>query len=110
LSPVSNATEKEKEKEKEKINPPMSPPAGKPAFVLPAGVDPGTWADFEAHRREIRKPLTDLARRTNVKVLVGLPPKQQREVVDTSIANRWVGLFPPKTKTPTPKKDRETYL
>ncbi len=56
------------------------------------------WAEFEQHRKEIHKPLTDLARNKNLTVLNKLTPEQQKESVDTTIANRWTGLFPPKNQ------------
>jgi hypothetical protein len=74
---------------------PPLPPKGK-VFVLPKSVDPAVWAEFEAHRKEIRKPLTDLARTKNASVLALLPREQQRASVDESIRNRWTGVFPPK--------------
>lgn len=64
--------------------------------LVPEGVDGRAWADFERHRREIRKPLTDMAARKNAEILRGMTPQQQRLSVDTTIANRWTGVFPPK--------------
>lgn len=74
---------------------PPLPPEGE-VFVLPKSVDPAAWAEFEAHRKEIRKPLTDLARTKNANVLALLTKEQQRISVDESIRNRWTGVFPPK--------------
>ena len=62
----------------------------------PEPVDAMAWADFETHRAAIRKPLTDQARTKNANILLEYPPDVQRQIVDTSIANRWTGLFPPK--------------
>lgn len=67
-----------------------------PLFALPPSVDPSIWAEFEAHRKEIGKPLTDRARGTNAKVLAHLPVDLQRAVVETTISNGWTGLFPQK--------------
>ena len=75
-------------------NNPLTPLRGK--FELPPSVDPSVWAEFEAHRKEIRKPLTDLARTKNANVLALLTREQQRASVDESIRNRWTGVFPPK--------------
>jgi len=65
-------------------------------WQLPAWVEPAAWEEFEAHRRDIRKPMTDLARTKNAEVLKGLSHEQQRVSINASIANRWTGLFPPK--------------
>lgn len=61
-------------------------------------IDKQVWQEFEQHRRDIRKPLTELARQKNAAVLVLLTPQQQRDAVNTTIANRWTGIFPPKDK------------
>ena len=63
---------------------------------MPDGVDPDVWAEFEGHRKDIRKPLTDRSRTKNANVLRKLGMEQQRECVDTTIAQHWTGLFPPK--------------
>jgi len=60
------------------------------------GVAPEIWEEFEQHRKEIKKPLTELSRKKNMKVLNCLPGEIQKQTVDNTIANRWTGLFPPK--------------
>jgi hypothetical protein len=57
----------------------------------PDGVDPQAWEDFEVHRKEIRKPLTDLARTKAANLLQALTPNEQRACVDKSIQSRWPG-------------------
>jgi hypothetical protein len=54
------------------------------------------WKDFEQHRRDIRKPLSDRARALNANVLLRLSQEQQRQSVEDTIRNRWTGLFEPK--------------
>src|SRR5690606_22609581 len=73
-------------------------PPVSPVFTLAdyPTVDPTAWADFEEHRKAIRKPMTDKAREKNAEVLAPLTAEQQRDSVDTTIRNRWTGLFPPK--------------
>jgi uncharacterized protein YdaU (DUF1376 family) len=68
----------------------------RPDDVIPEGVDPQAWADFTAHRREIRKPLTQLSASKNAEVLRAMSPQQQRAAVNSTVANRWAGVFPPK--------------
>jgi len=72
---------------------------------VPQGVDEKAWNDFEQHRKEIRKPLTNLSRTKAANQLLGLSADQQRHCVDMTIQNRWQGLFPDKAKnnssTPT---------
>ena len=92
----------------EEKNPPTPPRGGRrepSTWTLPTGVDAEAWAEFEAHRKDIRKPLSDLSRAKNAAVLAGLTTDQQHASVDATISNRWTGLFPPKTngtQAPTP--------
>lgn len=63
---------------------------------LPAWLDKVAWADWEAYRREIKKPLTVRMRKAQMQLLkqqheMGL---SQRACIDQSIRNGWVGLFP----------------
>jgi hypothetical protein len=60
----------------------------------PDWIDMEAWSDFEQHRSEIRKPLSNLARNKAANLLKGLTPQQQRACVDKSIQARWSGLFP----------------
>lgn len=64
--------------------------------VVPAGVDGQAWADFTAHRQELRKPLTDLAARKVANLLCRYSVDEQRQMVDDAIRNRWTGIFPAK--------------
>jgi hypothetical protein len=85
-------------------NPPLSPRAKKPKpkpdqrdlFEMPGWLNRSAWAEFEKHRAEIKKPLTDLAREKAVKQLEGLTLAQQQDCIDNTIQNRWTGLFPTK--------------
>jgi len=67
-----------------------------PFTPMPDWLNPGAWSEFEQHRKDIRKPLTNLARKKNLDVLEPLGFDEQQAVVDTTISNRWTGLFPPK--------------
>ena len=54
--------------------------------------------EFKQHRRDIKKPLSEMAIKKNLKVLEGCSHEDQQRIVDTTIANRWSGLFPLKDK------------
>ena len=56
------------------------------------------WNEFEQHRKEIKKPLSDLARTKAANQLKHLTHSEQQEVIDKSIQSRWPGLFPEKVK------------
>lgn len=67
-----------------------------PSVTVPGNVDATTWAEFVEHRRAIRKPLGKLSAQKNLNVLAAMSPADQRRAVDATIANNWVGIFPPK--------------
>lgn len=69
----------------------------KKAFVLPIGVNQEAWAEFEEHRRTIKKSLTDLARTKASNILLKLSLEDQQACVDKSIQSRWPGLYPEKS-------------
>jgi len=60
--------------------------------VYPDWLNMAAWNDFVQHRKEIKKPLTDLSISMNLKVLEA-QPEHQREIINTTIAQRWTGLF-----------------
>jgi len=61
--------------------------------VPPPEINLDAWAEFEQHRKEIRKPLTDLARKKAWNQLKPLTHQEQQSVIDYSIAGRYTGLF-----------------
>lgn len=69
-------------------------------WVLPSSIDPKIWNEFEQHRKEIREPLTDLARTKASNAIKDLSVSDQRATVDKTIQSRWAGLFPPKNAKP----------
>ena len=84
----------------------------KSSFVLPDWVSPEAWAEWEAHRREIKAPLTDTSRAKCVKVLEEATRAgySTEETIQQSIVSGWRGLFVPKGK-PKPKLgDMPDYL
>lgn len=62
-------------------------------WILPSFINKKSWEEFEAHRKEIKKPLTDLARIKNAEVLKNCSHDEQKQIIDKTIANRWTGLF-----------------
>jgi len=61
-------------------------------------VDKTAWSDFEQHRKDIKKPLTEKAADIAATKLSDYPPAEQRKMVNKSIESRWTGLFPPEKK------------
>ena len=73
-------------------------------WIPPDWLDSEAWQEFEAHRQEIKQPLTDRARKLAMKKLQGLSKDAQRKAINRSIESGWTGLFP-KTEEdrPVPK-------
>ena len=87
-------TNKEKVNQKEKTKTP-----------LPAWLSEELWNDFKEHRKLLRKPLTPLAAtrilKTLEQVAADYSEAEARQCLDTSIANGWLGVFPPKAQPAT---------
>jgi len=72
----------------------------------PEGLNLVAWNDYVAHRKELRaKRLTLRGRQMAMKKLASLSEDKQRTVVDASIANGWIGLFPEKVNEKTKPGD-----
>ena len=65
----------------------------------PVGLNAKAWLEFEQHRKDIKKPMTDTARTKAAKQICDLPHDQQQATIDKSIQSRWAGLFPEKVKS-----------
>ena len=67
-----------------------------PKIALPDWLDPELWKQYVDHRKEIKSRLTHRAAELSIGTLdklrkQGFPP---REVIEQTIFNGWVGLFP----------------
>ena len=68
----------------------------------PEGLNKSAWEDYKAHRKELRaKRLTKKGEQMAMNKLAKVPYNDQQIVVDTSIENGWVGLFPEKLDAKT---------
>lgn len=65
------------------------------------------YLEWENYRRKKRKPISPLAFSRQMKMLSRLTLTQAIEAIDTSIANDYQGLFPPRgaKAAPQPRKD-----
>ncbi len=67
---------------------------------VPDTINPTAWADWERHRKQRRKPISDRAAREQWALLSSLTHDQQAECISASIRNDWQGLFPEKFTQP----------
>lgn len=101
-SDADNLRTREEKRREEKKEQDQKQGAGAPAksckfdplTAKPLNVSEKAWADWCQHRKEIRKPLTAKSCEQQAKALVGHAAPDQ--VLATSIANGWTGIFPDK--------------
>jgi hypothetical protein len=67
-------------------------------WEAPDWINMNAWSEYEQHRLEMKKPMSDLARGKAIKPLMGLSLDQQQAVIDKTIQNGWTGLFPVQDK------------
>jgi len=67
-------------------------------LTIPSEINPEAWGEFEQHRKEMKQPLTELARKKAMTAISGFSFEEQAEIIDNTIQNRWRGLFPGKAK------------
>ena len=68
----------------------------KQPWKAPNGLNMEAWAEFEQHRKDIKKPMSDLARTKAANQIIALSKPDQQLTIDRSIAARWPGLYPDK--------------
>lgn len=88
LSLIKNIkTKKEKNKQKRKKQ--------KEVIEIPAWLDETDWNNFVQHRKEIKKPMSDLSKKKTILRLEKFLKEGQNvsDVINNSIANGWTGLF-----------------
>lgn len=66
----------------------------KSSFIIPESINPVSWAEFEQHRKEIKKPITDLGRTKATNVLSAYSFDDQQFIIDNSINGKYPGLYP----------------
>jgi hypothetical protein len=112
LVPDAKCNEQTIEHTSEHKTPPVSPPrgarTGAPFDLLtpPIGVDRDAWADWIAHRRKRRKPVSERAAVEQWRALACLSPPQQAACIAHSIRNDYQGLFPEKFANATDRPVR----
>jgi hypothetical protein len=62
------------------------------------------WEQWEQHRREKKKPVTPTSASLQLSKLEAMGARGAVEAITHSIANGWIGIFPPKTHQPAKPK------
>jgi len=94
LTPVSKEGSKSAilptDKELNTVLKTMGTPHGSP---LPGWLDKEAWSEWEQYRKEIKKKLTPLTIKQQIRFLEK-NKNDHIEIINTSISNGWTGLFP----------------
>ena len=75
------------------------------AFKIPSFINPEIWKDFEAMRKQIRKPMSERAKKLIVSKLQSLGENKANEILEQSIVNCWQDVYPLKTDRSNDKED-----
>ena len=66
--------------------------------LIKEGINPEAWFDYVQHRKEIKKKITPLSETKQKNILRRFDFESQQKIVDTTVANGWIGLFPERIK------------
>lgn len=75
------------------------------AFKIPPFINPEIWKNFEAMRKQIKKPMSERAKKLIVLKLQSLGEDKANEILDQSIVNCWQYVYPLKTDKNNDKED-----
>lgn len=75
------------------------------AFKIPPFINPEIWKDFEVMRKQIRKPMSERAKKLIVSKLQSLGEDKADEILEQSIVNCWQDVYPLKTGRSNDKED-----
>jgi hypothetical protein len=67
--------------------------AAKEKFIVPDSINKIAFDEFEQHRKEIKKPLTDLAKTKACNQLQEFSSEDQQKIIDNSIRGGYPGLY-----------------
>lgn len=75
------------------------------AFEIPSFIDPEIWKDFEAMRKQIKRPMSERAKKLIVARLQKLGEDKANEILEQSIVNCWQDVYPLKVDKKGERED-----
>lgn len=75
------------------------------AFKIPPFINPEIWKDFEAMRKQVKRPMSERAKKLIVARLQKLGEDKANEILEQSIVNCWQDVYPLKTGRSNDKED-----
>ena len=97
---IQNKNKKTKCAEKQALGDNFNQETEKTKIYLPFWLPLNYWEEFKLHRKQIKKPMSELAEKKAIAVLDNLRKDghDPLQVISNSIVNGWSGLFPVKNK------------
>lgn len=74
-------------------------------FKIPPFINPEIWKDFEAMRKQVKRPMSERAKKLIVARLQKLGEDKANEILEQSIVNCWQDVYPLKTGRSNDKED-----
>lgn len=75
------------------------------AFEIPSFINPEIWKDFEAMRKQVKRPMSERAKKLIVARLQKFGEDKANEILEQSIVNCWQDVYPLKTDKSNDKED-----
>lgn len=74
-------------------------------FEIPSFINPEIWKDFEAMRKQVKRPMSERAKKLIVARLQKFGEDKANEILEQSIVNCWQDVYPLKTGRSNDKED-----
>lgn len=65
----------------------------KDTWIPPKGLNNEAWQEYEEHRKQMKSPMTNLAKTKATNQIKDFSHLEQQRIIDKSIRNGWKGLF-----------------
>lgn len=75
------------------------------AFKIPEFINPEIWKDFEAMRKQVKRPMSERAKKLIVSKLQKLGEDKANEILEQSIVNCWQDVYPLKVDKKGERED-----
>ena len=75
------------------------------AFKIPPFINPEIWKDFEAMRKQVKRPMSERAKKLIVSKLQKLGEDKANEILEQSIVNCWQDVYPLKVDKKGERED-----
>lgn len=75
------------------------------AFKIPSFINPEIWKDFEAMRKQVKRPMSERAKKLIVSKLQKLGEDKANEILEQSIVNCWQDVYPLKVDKKGERED-----